>query len=117
MTRQPHPSQNSPSLAARLVSLPVHAYRLVLSPLLPPACRFEPSCSRYALEALAVHGALRGTALAVRRICRCHPWGGMGFDPVPPKGAGAGSPASKIGMTAEKTDSFSCRGIEKPSSD
>ena len=62
----------------------VRGYQLLLSPLLPPACRFEPSCSRYALEALTVHGALRGGWLTLRRLLRCHPWGGMGYDPVPP---------------------------------
>jgi putative membrane protein insertion efficiency factor len=49
----------------------------------PPACRFDPSCSHYAAEAVERHGAARGTLLAVRRIARCHPWGGAGFDPVP----------------------------------
>jgi len=70
------------------------AYRLVLSPLLGPACRFEPSCSRYAEEAIARHGLLQGGRLAVYRICRCHPFGSAGFDPVPAlaaPGVGAGS--------------------------
>jgi len=49
----------------------------------PPACRFDPTCSHYAAEAVELHGAARGTWLAVRRIARCHPWGGLGFDPVP----------------------------------
>jgi len=49
----------------------------------PSPCRFDPSCSSYALEALELHGALRGTALAARRLSRCHPWGGQGYDPVP----------------------------------
>jgi putative membrane protein insertion efficiency factor len=62
----------------------IRAYQLLLSPLLAPACRFLPSCSAYALEAIEVHGPLRGSALAARRVCRCHPWGGSGFDPVPP---------------------------------
>ena len=62
----------------------VRLYQLVLSPVLPPRCRFLPSCSDYALEALATHGALAGAALAVRRLLRCHPWGGSGYDPVPP---------------------------------
>ena len=61
----------------------VRAYQLVLSPLLPPSCRFTPSCSAYALEALSRHGALRGTWLAVRRLARCHPWNPGGYDPVP----------------------------------
>ncbi|HKK36098.1 MAG TPA: membrane protein insertion efficiency factor YidD [Paracoccaceae bacterium] len=70
---------------ARLVALPVHAYRLVLSPWLGSNCRFQPTCSAYALEALETHGALRGGWLALRRIARCHPLGGDGFDPVPPR--------------------------------
>ncbi|MBB6252416.1 membrane protein insertion efficiency factor YidD [Nitrospirillum iridis] len=69
---------------ARLASLPIHAYRLLLAPLLGPRCRFEPSCSAYALEALARHGGVKGGWLALRRIARCHPWGGGGLDPVPP---------------------------------
>lgn len=71
-------------LAVWLLSLPIYAYRICLSPLLPPACRHEPTCSRYALEALAVHGPWRGLLLAVGRILRCHPWGTFGPDPVPP---------------------------------
>jgi putative membrane protein insertion efficiency factor len=70
---------------ARLLALPVHAYRLVLSPWLGSNCRFQPTCSAYALEALETHGALRGGWLALRRIARCHPLGGDGFDPVPPR--------------------------------
>jgi len=68
----------------------VRAYQLILSPaknvLLGPAghCRFEPSCSQYAVEALKTHGALSGGWLATKRICRCHPWGAHGADPVPP---------------------------------
>jgi len=68
----------------------VRVYQLILSPaknvLLGPAgyCRFEPSCSQYAAEALKTHGALGGSWLAARRICRCHPWGAHGEDPVPP---------------------------------
>ena len=63
----------------------VRAYRLVLSPMLGQKCRFYPSCSSYAIEALQTHGALRGSWLAAHRLCRCGPWGGAGFDPVPPK--------------------------------
>lgn len=71
--------------AAHLLALPVRFYRLVLSPLLGHSCRFQPSCSAYALEALESHGALRGFWLALRRILRCHPFGGAGIDPVPPR--------------------------------
>jgi putative membrane protein insertion efficiency factor len=69
----------------RVLSFLVRAYQRVFRPILPPACRFHPSCSDYSLEALRVHGAARGTVLTVKRICRCHPWNPGGFDPVPPK--------------------------------
>lgn len=61
----------------------IRAYQLLLSPILPPSCRFTPSCSAYAMEAVAKHGALGGGWLAARRICRCHPWNDGGYDPVP----------------------------------
>jgi len=64
-------------------------YRRFLSPLFPPACRFTPTCSQYAIEAIKTHGAVAGLGLAVRRLLRCHPFtwlgGSSGFDPVPPK--------------------------------
>ncbi|MDO5102574.1 MAG: membrane protein insertion efficiency factor YidD [Lautropia sp.] len=69
---------------ARLLMGLVRGYQVGVSGFLPPRCRFVPSCSSYALEALRIHGAVRGSWLACRRICRCHPWGGHGFDPVPP---------------------------------
>jgi putative membrane protein insertion efficiency factor len=61
----------------------IRAYQLVLSPLLGPRCRFYPSCSHYAIEAIEAYGAVRGTWLTVKRISRCHPWHEGGFDPVP----------------------------------
>ncbi|MBE0008496.1 MULTISPECIES: membrane protein insertion efficiency factor YidD [unclassified Arthrobacter] len=61
-------------------------YRTVISPLYGPVCRFFPSCSAYALEAVTVHGALKGSGLAMRRICRCHPWNDGGVDHVPTGG-------------------------------
>jgi putative membrane protein insertion efficiency factor len=73
--------------AVSLLRAPILAYRYMLSPLLPPSCRFSPSCSAYALEALALHGPLKGSLLAVKRLTRCHPikWlgSGSGYDPVP----------------------------------
>ncbi len=60
------------------------AYKLTLSPLIGNSCRFLPTCSDYAREALITHGPARGSWLTVRRLCRCHPWGGSGLDPVPP---------------------------------
>lgn len=68
---------------ARILALPVRAYRLLLSPWIGHGCRFQPTCSAYALEALERHGALRGGWLALWRILRCNPWGGSGYDPVP----------------------------------
>ena len=72
---------------SRLLSQPLLAlvwlYSTLISPLLGANCRFEPSCSEYARQALLQHGALRGSYLTFRRILRCHPWGGSGYDPVP----------------------------------
>jgi putative membrane protein insertion efficiency factor len=75
------------TLAIALLAAPIRVYRALISPMLPPTCRFEPTCSAYALEALHVHGPIKGLALSARRIARCHPitWlgGSSGFDPVP----------------------------------
>ena len=75
----------------------VRAYQLLISPMLGQNCRFHPSCSGYALEALAVHGAARGSLLALKRLCRCHPWHAGGFDPVPPSGASKTSSTTACG--------------------
>lgn len=69
----------------RALLLLISGYRLLLSPLLGPSCRFYPTCSAYAAEAVDKHGALRGTWLALCRIARCHPWHPGGIDPVPPR--------------------------------
>lgn len=94
--QQVHGAGGRPSVAAWLLMLPIKAYRIVLSPLLGPTCRFEPSCSRYALEALRVHGALRGSWLTVRRIGRCHPFHPGGYDPVPPPTTGGSGPGTGV---------------------
>ena len=77
-------------VAVAALSAPILAYRYVLSPLLPRSCRYEPSCSAYALEALREHGPFKGSWLAIRRLARCHPitllGGGAGYDPVPRRG-------------------------------
>lgn len=75
------------SLLARVLSAVIGLYRRVISPLLPRSCRYEPTCSAYALEAIRIHGALRGTGLALRRVARCHPFRPGGIDPVPGKRA------------------------------
>lgn len=74
-----------PSWTVRSLLALVRVYQLVISPLIGPRCRYAPSCSAYAQEALARHGLLRGGRLAVARLLRCHPWGGSGYDPVPEK--------------------------------
>lgn len=68
---------------AWLVSLPIRFYRVVLSPWVGHGCRFQPTCSAYAMEALERHGAIKGTWLMIRRLGRCQPWGSSGYDPVP----------------------------------
>ncbi|MBD5607747.1 MAG: membrane protein insertion efficiency factor YidD [Desulfovibrio sp.] len=74
-----------PSLLSKILAFPIRVYQRVISPLLPPACRYFPTCSSYAIEAILIHGALKGSWLAIKRLARCHPWGGHGYDPVPPK--------------------------------
>ncbi len=77
---------------ALILRLLVRGYQLLLAPILPPSCRYYPSCSHYAAEALERHGAWAGTALAIGRLLRCHPWGGDGIDPVPERLAGVRTP-------------------------
>jgi len=69
----------------RAAQAPIRFYRTFISPLKPPTCRFAPTCSAYALEAIEVHGALKGSLLAAKRISKCHPFHPGGFDPVPPR--------------------------------
>lgn len=66
-----------------LVLIPIYFYRYCISPLKPPTCRYAPTCSEYAVLAIKKHGPIKGTWLAIKRISRCHPWGGHGYDPVP----------------------------------
>jgi putative membrane protein insertion efficiency factor len=72
-------------------------YQLAISPMMRPSCRFYPSCSNYALEALQVHGAGKGSWLAVKRVCRCHPWHEGGLDPVPPADGKSNSSTTACG--------------------
>lgn len=65
--------------------IPVKLYQWVISPILPNSCRYEPTCSAYMIEAIKVHGPIKGLYLGTKRISRCHPWGGQGYDPVPEK--------------------------------
>ncbi len=72
------------TLLRRTAVAPVRFYQLFISPVLPPSCRFHPTCSAYAVEAVLTHGVLQGCLLTLRRLARCHPWSPGGFDPVPP---------------------------------
>lgn len=69
--------------AIAMLVAPIRFYQTCISPLTPPSCRFTPTCSEYARQAIIKHGPIRGLYLALRRILRCHPWGGSGYDPVP----------------------------------
>jgi putative membrane protein insertion efficiency factor len=86
------------SRAAWLLALPIKGYRLVFSPWVGHGCRFQPTCSAYALEALEIHGGMRGGWLAVRRVLRCHPWGGTGIDNVPGCPHESGSPGERVDL-------------------
>jgi len=84
-----------PTLVARLLVLPIEGYRRLISPVLGQRCRFTPSCSAYAVDALRAHGAARGLWLSVIRVARCHPWNPGGPDPVPPR-----APSVSAGLTS-----------------
>lgn len=80
---------NLKTILSKIILFPflllVRLYQLVLSPLMPATCRFEPTCSSYMIEALQVHGLIKGGYLGIKRILSCHPWGKTGYDPVPKK--------------------------------
>lgn len=89
------------NLITRLIRLGIRFYQRVLNPMLKviggpgASCRYAPTCSHYFLEAVESHGPARGSWLGIRRIFRCHPWGGSGYDPVPPTGDPGGKPARR----------------------
>ena len=66
-----------------LLIIPIKSYQIIISPLLGPSCRFTPTCSHYAVEAIQKYGPFKGSWLSFKRILKCHPWGGSGYDPVP----------------------------------
>lgn len=71
------------NIAQIILTGAIRFYQYAISPHTPPSCRFVPTCSQYGMEAIRKHGALKGGWLTIKRICRCHPWGGSGYDPVP----------------------------------
>lgn len=77
--------QGIKSVLTWLLLAPIYFYKYAISPIFPAACRYTPSCSQYAVEALKIHGPVKGFLLAVWRILRCNPWGSHGYDPVPPR--------------------------------
>lgn len=70
-------------LLTKILILPIYFYKYSISPMLPPSCRYTPTCSEYAIEAIKKHGPFNGLWLATKRLLRCHSWGGKGYDPVP----------------------------------
>jgi putative membrane protein insertion efficiency factor len=90
---------------ARFLTGVVRFYQVAVSPWTPASCRYTPTCSGYALEAIERYGAARGGWLALRRIGRCHPWGGHGYDPVPGPGGGAGGSSPEERGTTGRMDS------------
>lgn len=88
-------ASSRPAPLARVLVVPLQMYRRYISPLVPPSCRFSPTCSAYAIEALTRHGVLRGSWLTLRRLLRCAPWHPGGRDPVPPP-PGARSPVPDV---------------------
>ncbi len=76
------------SLTGTIMRAAIRGYQLFISPVLPGSCRYWPSCSQYGMRAIATHGALKGGWLTLWRVLRCNPWGGWGYDPVPPAGGG-----------------------------
>lgn len=83
MMREKKRANKGRSLLGWLFIALIRFYQLSISPLKPPSCRFVPTCSEYGLEAIRKHGAIKGGWLTLKRISRCHPWGGSGYDPVP----------------------------------
>ena len=84
---------HAPTVTRKVLIGMLHAYRLVISPLFPPCCRYYPSCSAYAMQAIRLHGPFVGVWLALKRIGRCHPWAPGGHDPVPPRDLRSGGPS------------------------
>jgi putative membrane protein insertion efficiency factor len=99
----PSVPETGPTVITRALMAVVTGYRRFISPLLPPRCRFEPSCSAYALTSLREHGAVRGLWLAVTRIARCHPFHPGGYDPVPPRGTRRKPSRTKAGPLSTET--------------
>jgi putative membrane protein insertion efficiency factor len=90
--------------AESVIILPIWLYRMVISPLTGANCRFEPSCSRYAIEAIRLHGPLKGGYLATIRIMRCHPFGNSGFDPVPARDIPAEKDTADIALKTQERE-------------
>ena len=101
----PHSSILS-SLFSRILILPVRFYQLSISPMLPNSCRYTPTCSQYMIEALRTHGPLKGLWLGIKRIARCNPWGGSGYDPGPPKKSTSHTDSLFPGITDVHTHTY-----------
>lgn len=93
-------------LLKKLFILPIRFYQMAISPLLGPTCRYDPSCSHYMVQAIEEWGPLKGVWLGLKRILRCHPWGGHGYDPVPKRGEvrGVRSEVEESGVRGQEAD-------------
>ncbi|NMB50404.1 MAG: membrane protein insertion efficiency factor YidD [Bacteroidales bacterium] len=87
------------NILVKILLIPVYFYRYAISPLIPPSCRYTPTCSQYTIEALKKHGPFKGSYLSAKRILSCNPWGGSGYDPVP-------EPAPKAKKSDRKHKNF-----------
>lgn len=106
MSAMPENERTASSVLKKILVFPfvvlIRFYQTCISPLTPPSCRYTPTCSAYALEAFRRHGPVKGFFLSVRRIARCNPWGGSGYDPVPDECTDFGSPISTGRKTGNK---------------
>ena len=114
MTKPAQEKRPRSSLLALCLLGLVKFYQLFISPLIGPRCRYQPTCSAYAAEALRLHGGLKGGMLAIRRILRCHPWGGFGYDPVPQSERADEAPDNK---QSDQRSACACDKSEKAGKD
>jgi putative membrane protein insertion efficiency factor len=102
-------------LTVQILVMPIRLYQTWISPMSAPTCRYYPSCSRYAVDALTVHGAVKGLLLGAWRLCRCHPWTPGGVDMVPPRGSWRSIPVDRVEEEASSNPSSTQDHLHTPS--